>query len=142
MKQLLVFVLFAALFCWLMFSPVYKHVLVVRQALLQQEVDYLLEVGASGTYGYIDAEMLEQSKIRLAGFGFRADQIEYSLSSTTGAPPDDPSAPLVRGTGIRLTIRYPYDNLLDIDRLIGIAPPSAAARLVASGMKMSEYVPY
>lgn len=142
MKQLLVFVLFAALFCWLMFSPVYKHVLVIRQSLLQQEADYLLEVGASGTYGYIDAEMLAQSRSRLAGFGFQADKIEYRLASTTGAAPDDPAAPLMRGTGIRLTIRYPYDNLLDIDRLIGIAPPPASARLTAGGMKMSEYVPY
>ncbi len=68
MKQLLVFVLFAALFCWLMFSPIYKHVLVIRQALLQQEVDYMLEIGASGKYGYIDSWMVEQSRSRLAGY--------------------------------------------------------------------------
>ncbi len=140
MKQLLVFVLFSALFCWLMFSPVYKHVLVIRQALLQQEADYLLEIGASGRYGYIDGGMLAESRSRMAAYGFQPGSLEYEVSSTTGAPADDPSRPLGRGTGLRLVIRYPYDNLLDIDRLIGIQPPSASARLTAAGMKMSEYV--
>lgn len=28
--------------------PVYKHVVIVRQAVLQKEVDYLLEIGANG----------------------------------------------------------------------------------------------
>lgn len=141
MKQLLVFVLFSAIFCWLMFSPVYKHVLVIRQALLQQETDYLLEIGASGRFGYIDGDMLAESRSRLAAHGFRPAEIEYEVSSTTGAPADDDSAPLPRGTGIKLVIRYPYDNLLVIDRLIGIEPPPEEARLSAGGMKMSEYVP-
>ena len=141
MKQILVFVLFAAMFCWLMFSPVYKHVLIIRQALLQQEADYLLEIGASGRFGYIDNGMLMQSRERLAGYGFQPEQLEYAVSSTSGQPAGDPNAPLERGTGLRLSIRYPYDNMLDIDRLIGIAAAPAAARLSANGMKMSEYVP-
>jgi hypothetical protein len=141
MKQLLVFVLFAGLFCWLMFSPVYKHVLVIRQALLQQEADYLLEIGASGRFGYIDGGMLAESRDRLAAHGFQSGRLEYEVSSTTGASADNPFAPLARGTGLKLTIRYPYDNLLDIDRLIGVQPPSDAARISAGGMKMSEYVP-
>ncbi|MBB6694826.1 hypothetical protein H7B90_25855 [Cohnella xylanilytica] len=141
MKQLLVFLLFAATFCWLMFSPVYKHVLVIRQALLQQEADYLLEVGASGRYGYIDAAMIGESKARLARHGFDPSRLEYTVGSTTGADAGLPSLPLPRGVGIKLTIRYPYERLLDIDRLIGIEPPSASEGISAAGMKMSEYVP-
>jgi hypothetical protein len=140
MKQLLVFILFSAMFCWLMFSPIYKHVLIIRQALLQQEADYLLEVGASGRYGYIDGGMLAASRDRLAAYGFQPGKLEYEVSSTTGEPADNPSAPLPRGTGLRLVIRYPYENLLNIDRLIGVEPP-LGARLAAQGLKMSEYVP-
>jgi hypothetical protein len=141
MKQLLVFILFAAMFCWLMFSPIYKHVLVIRQALLQQEADYLLEVGASGRYGYIDGGMIAESRVRLADYGFEPTLLEYEVSSTTGAAVDDAYAPLPRGTGIRLVIAYPYENLLNIDRLIGIQPPDEQARIGGRGMKMSEYVP-
>lgn len=141
MKQLLVFVLFAALFCWLMFSPTYKHVLVIRQALLQQEVDYMLEIGASGKYGYIDSWMVEQSRSRLAGYGFSPSVLEYEIYSTSGADSGDPTSPLPRGTGLQLRIAYPYENLLDIDRLIGLSPPSEHARISGRGMKMSEYVP-
>jgi len=142
MKQLLVFVLFAGMFCWLMFSPVYRHVLVMRQALLQQEADYLLEIGSSGRFGYIDRHMIEESRSRLAAYGFRPGNLEYFVASATGEPADDPSRPLMRGTGLKLTIRYPYDRLLDIDRLMGIRPPPESARITASGMKMSEYVPW
>jgi hypothetical protein len=141
MKQLLVFVLFASLFCWLMFSPVYKHVLLIRQALIQQEVTYLLEMGASGRYGYIDQEMVTESRERLSAYGFDPNRLSYEIASTSGAVADDRFAPLPRGVGLRLTIRYPYDNLLDLDRLIGLAPPANDARLSASGMKMSEFVP-
>ncbi|TJY38514.1 hypothetical protein E5161_20240 [Cohnella pontilimi] len=141
MKQLLVFVLFAGMFCWLMFSPIYKHVLVIRQALLQQEANYLLEIGASGRFGYIDGAMLAESRARLAQHGFQAAALEYEVSSTTGVSADDASAPVPRGAGIRLVIRYPYDRLLDIDRLIGVEPPPEEARLAAGGMKMSEFVP-
>lgn len=101
MKQILVFVLFAGLLCWLMFSPIYKHVLIVRQAVLQQEVDYLLEIGASGTYGYISEEMQEQSRQRMARFGMQADKIEYKLATTSGVAASNPSAPVVRGTAFR-----------------------------------------
>jgi hypothetical protein len=141
MKQLLVFVLFAALFCWLMFSPIYKHVLVIRHALLQQEADYLLEVGASGQFGYIDGAMLAQSRARLAEHGFEAAKVEYDVTTTTGLAANDALSPVPRGVGIRLSIRYPYDNLMQIDRLIGIQPPGEEARIAAGGLKMSEYVP-
>jgi hypothetical protein len=140
-KQLLVFVLFSALFCWLMFSPIYKHVLVIRQALLQQEVDYMLEIGASGRYGYIDREMVDDSRGRLAEYGFTSALLEYEIESTSGADSGNSMLPLPRGTGIRLRISYPYENLLHIDRLIGLAPPSEDARISGRGMKMSEYVP-
>lgn len=141
MKQLLVFLLFSSLFCWLMFSPVYKHVLVLRQALLQQEADYLLEVGASGRFGYIDAGLIEESKSRLAESGFEPARLQYSVASTSGAEADNAEQPLVRGEGIKLTIRYPYDGLLNIDRLIGLEPSATEPYLSAGGMKMSEYVP-
>ncbi|MFC4601924.1 hypothetical protein [Cohnella hongkongensis] len=141
MKQLLVFLLFAALFCWLMFSPIYKHVLVIRQALLQQEVDYMLEIGASGRYGYIDGGMIEESRSRLAQYGFSPSLLEYEIHTTSGADGGNPASPLPRGTGLRLRIAYPYENLLDIDRLIGVAPLSQDARISGRGMKMSEYVP-
>ncbi|THF72989.1 hypothetical protein [Cohnella fermenti] len=140
MKQLLVFLLFAGMFCWLMFSPVYKHVLVLRQALLQQEADYLLEVGASGRYGYIDETLIEASKTRLAESGFEPEKLVYAVGASSGAEAGDASAPLARGEGLKLTIRYPYDGLLNIDRLIGLEP-EAGAMLSAGGMKMSEYVP-
>jgi hypothetical protein len=140
-KQLLVFVLFAALFCWLMFSPIYKHVLVIRQALLQQEADYMLEVGASGKYGYIDAGMVAESRDRLSQYGFSPSQLNYEISTTTGAEGGNAAIPLPRGTGIKLLISYPYENLLQIDRLIGLDPPSEDARIAGGGMKMSEYVP-
>lgn len=141
MKQLLVFVLFAAMFCWLMFSPIYKHVLIIRQALLQQEVDYLLEIGASGRYGYIDGAMIEASRERLAVYGFAPAMLEYEVSSTSGALAGSAAAPLLRGDGLRLRLAYPYERLLDIDRLVGVAPPSADARISGRGMRMSEYVP-
>ncbi|CAM4337103.1 hypothetical protein FHS16_002648 [Paenibacillus endophyticus] len=141
MKQILIFVLFAALLCWLMFSPIYKHVLIVRQAVLQQEVDYLLEIGASGGYGYISSAMQEQSRQRLAGFGMRPEDISYELVSTNGQSASNPYDPLPRGTGISLTMSYPYEQLFEIDRLIGLTPPLPSDRMKAFGMKMSEYVP-
>lgn len=141
MKNILVFILFAAILCWMMFSPIYKHVLIVRQAVLQQEVDYLLEVGASGTYGYIDEAMMEQSRERLAGFGMRPEAVSFEVVSETGDAATDSSAPLPRGTGIKLTMSYPYEDLFQIDRLIGLTPPSPDEMMRAFGMKMSEYVP-
>lgn len=141
MKNILVFVLFAAILCWLMFSPIYKHVLIVRQAVLQQEVDYLLEVGASGTYGYIDEAMMMQSRERLSGFGMRPEAVEYEVTSESGVAATNSSFPLLRGTGIKLTMSYPYEDLFQIDRLIGLTPSSPDQRMRAFGMKMSEYVP-
>lgn len=142
MKQILIFILFSAMLCWLMFSPIYKHIVIVRQALIQQEVDYLLEVGASGTYGYINAAMLEQSRQRLAKLGLQPQWLEYELHTATGVEAGNSARPVPRGTGISLTISYPYENLFMIDRLIGVEPIAADARMRAFGMKMSEYIPY
>lgn len=141
MKQILVFILFAAMLCWFLFAPMYKHVLLIRHAVLQQEVDYLLEVGANGAHGYIDAAMMNESRIRLADRGFNTGQLQYDVSTTSGANGTNPSVPLLRGVGIKLTITYPYERLFLIDRLIGIAIPGETERMGASGMKMSEYVP-
>jgi len=140
-KTILVFVLFATSLCWLMFSPVYKHVLVVRQAVLQKEVDYLLEVGASGAYGYIDGAMIAASRTRLDSYGMDGGAAEYQVSTTSGAGGTSAASPAIRGTGIGLTIRYPYERLFEIDRLLGMTPPDPAASMSASGLKMSEYVP-
>ncbi|MFD1954316.1 hypothetical protein ACFSL6_09030 [Paenibacillus thailandensis] len=141
MKNILVFVLFAGIVCWMMFSPIYKHVLIVRQAVLQQEVDYLLEVGASGAYGYISDAMLDESRRRLERFGLKPDEVEFEVGTTDGSDGGDPSRPLRRGTGISLAASYPYEDLLRIDTLIGIAVPSEDDRLRAYGIRMSEYVP-
>lgn len=141
MKQMLVFVLLSGLLCWFMFAPVYKHVVIMRQAVLQQEVDLLLEWGASGRYGYIGADMTVESRQRLAERGFDPEQLQYTVTTTSGLPGTDPDNPVVRGTGVGLTIRYPYASIFDIDRLIGLTPPAVGSYMGASGMKMSEYVP-
>jgi len=141
MKQLVLFILLSGLVCWMMFAPVYKHVAIMRQALLQQEVDYLLEVGASGTYGHISEAMILASRERLAERGFDPDDLVYEVSTTSGVDATDSARPVPRGTGIRLVIRYPYKNLFVIDRLVGASGPDPAGMMSASGMKMSEYVP-
>lgn len=139
MKQLLMFVLLATTLCWVMFAPVYKHVYILRQALLQQEVDYLLEVGASGQYGYISASHIDQSRARLESFGLDAAQLVYEARSTTGQSANSASQPVPRGEGISLTISYPVDGLFMIDQLVGVRPPSQQ-HIKAYGVQMSEYV--
>ncbi|WJH37128.1 hypothetical protein N6H14_16510 [Paenibacillus sp. CC-CFT747] len=141
MKQIVVFLMFAALLCWFMFAPIYKHVLIVRQAVLQKEVDYMLEVGANGSNGFIGPDAVLESRSRLEERGFRPGDIRYEISTTTGVGATDPDIPVQRGTGIRLRISYPYEHLFQIDRLAGIVPPGPDERMAAAGMKMSEYVP-
>lgn len=141
MRQLLLFVLFAAMMCWMMFSPIYKHVVIVRQAVLQQEVDYLLEVGASGTYGYIGSGMLQQSAERLERLGLRPEELAYVAETTSGVSATNPGVPVPRGTGMALELSYPYENLFMIDALIGLNPIGPDERMRAYGMRMSEYVP-
>lgn len=141
MKQILVFILFSATLCWLMFAPVYKHIMIVRQALLQKEVDYLLEVGANGTHGYIDTSMINASKLRMADRGFNPSGLAYVVTTNSGVSGTNTSVPVLRGIGLGLQISYPYQRLFVIDRLIGIAVPAETDRMGASGMKMSEYVP-
>ncbi len=141
MKQLLVFALTAGLLCWMMFSASYKHVAVVRHALLQKEVDYLLEMGANGSYGYIHADMVEQSKSRLEERGFVSGDLTYEVATTSGIPGHLYTQPVPRGTGLQLTIRYPYGRLFTIDRLIGMPAPDPSLDMAATGIKMSEYVP-
>ncbi|OAS19233.1 hypothetical protein [Paenibacillus oryzisoli] len=141
MKQILVFILFATMLCWFMFAPVYKHIIIVRQAVLQKEVDYLLEVGANGRHGYINAAMIAASRERMAERGFMVDELAYAVATDSGISGMDASAPVWRGTGLRLTITYPYQRLFVIDGLVGISVPLASDRMGATGMKMSEYVP-
>lgn len=141
MKQILVFVLFAGMLCWALFAPVYKHVIVFRQAMLQKEVDYMLEVGANASHGYVDWNAVEASRERLRQHGFKPELLTYGVSATSGASASDPTAPVLRGAGIELVISYPYEGLFRIDGLLGIALPDEDARMAASGLKMSEYTP-
>lgn len=108
---------------------------------MQKEVDYMLEVGASGRYGYIDGAMVQASRDRLADMGFQASQLQYNVTATDGSGGSDPGQPVPRGEGIRLSISYPYGNLFGIDRLLGIAAPDGQERMGATGLKMSEFVP-
>ncbi|NEW09161.1 hypothetical protein GK047_24610 [Paenibacillus sp. SYP-B3998] len=141
MKQILVFILFATLLCWFMFSPVYKHVIIIRQALLQKEVDYMLEIGSNGRHGYINETMIIASKERMKEQGFVASDLVYEVTTTSGAGGMDASQPVWRGIGITLKLTYPYHRLFVIDQLIGINVPAQTDRMGAVGMKMSEYVP-
>ncbi|MNR29092.1 hypothetical protein D3C85_1464560 [compost metagenome] len=141
MKQILVFILFATLLCWFMFAPVYKHIIIVRQAVLQKEVDYLLEVGASGSHGYINSAMIAESRARLAERGFVPGDIAYEVETSTGVSGMNAASPVWRGTGLRLKMTYPYQRLFVIDQLVGITVPAESDRMGATGMKMSEYVP-
>lgn len=141
MKQILAFLLLALIMVWFTFAPVYKHILILRQALLQKEADYLLEVGASGRFGYIDSTMQDASRQRLEEAGFEPHKIEYTVSTTSGVSATRSDIPVVRGTGIRLVITYPYGNLFGIDRLLGVGAPDGLERMGAAGIKMSEYVP-
>lgn len=141
MKQLLVLVLSATIICWLMFSPIYKHVLIMRHAALQKEVDYLLEIGASARFGYIDQQMIAASKTRLQEKGFLLHDLTYRVETTTGQNGMDPQSPALRGVGIKLEITYPYHRLFVVDQLIGLSTPDPTDRMGAQGMKMSEYVP-
>lgn len=141
MKQLLAFILLSSMLCWLMFTPVYRHVLIMRHAALQKEVDYLLEIGASGNYGYIDSEMITASKLRLQEVGFDPSKLNYEVAATNGHNATLPYSPVPRGEGIYLHISYPYENVFVLDQLIGMASPAPSETLGAAGMKMSEYVP-
>jgi len=140
MKQILVFIMFSTIICWMMFAPIYKHVLITRQAILQQEVDYLLEVGASGQYGYISGNMIDQSKQRLARFGLTTGSLQYEVSSTEGQTFINDSYRVSRGDGIALSLTYPYERLTAIDALIGIEPLPEGQLMRAYGVRMSEYV--
>ncbi|BFT69410.1 hypothetical protein [Paenibacillus sp. P36] len=141
MKQLLVFVLLVAMLCWFMFAPVYKHVIIVRQAVLQKEVDYLLEIGANGRHGYINQSMIQESRNRMESRGFTPGELVYTIETTTGTGGTDATSPVWRGAGLSLKLTYPYQRLFVIDRLVGITVPAETDRMGASGMKMSEYVP-
>lgn len=140
MKQILVFILLSGLLCWLMFAPIYKHVAIMRHALLQQEVDYLLEIGANGDHGYISSAMLEQSRQRLAEKGFNPDSLVYTVRTSTGISAMNSESPVPRGTGIELRITYPFGHLFTLDQLIGLNGPEPDKKMAAYGMKMSEYV--
>lgn len=139
MKQILTFILFATMICWILFSPIYKHVVLTRQAVIQQEVDFLLEVGASGKYGYVTDALIVDSKKRLAHLGFNPDQLRYEISSSMNFTPTVEQR-LPRGEVLTVTISYPYEKLFAIDALIGIEPFGEHERMRSYGVKMSEYV--
>lgn len=138
MKPLLVFVLMASMLCWMMFAPTYKHVHLMRWAVLQSEADYLLEIGANASHGYIDEAMIASSRLRLTARGFQAELLEYVISAEDGTPAHLATMPVPRGVGMQLVIQYPVSELLSIDRMIGIDTP-AASWIVAEGWRMSEF---
>lgn len=140
MKGILSFVLLSGVICWMMFSGVYTHVLLSRQVLLQQEVNYLLEVATQARYGYISSSLITESKARLASHGLEEGNLTYLISSTTGQSAEDALHPIPRGEGIILKISYPFDGLLDINQLVGIHPPSSDAKINGFGQRMSEYI--
>ncbi|MCR8657059.1 hypothetical protein [Paenibacillus endoradicis] len=140
MKQILAFIMFSTIICWMMFAPIYKHVLITRQAILQQEVDYLLEIGASGQYGYISNNMIDQSKQRLKRFGLTTGSLQYEVSSTGGQLFINDGYRVSRGDGIALSLTYPYERLTAIDALIGISPVPEGQLMRVYGVRMSEYV--
>jgi hypothetical protein len=111
---------------------------IMRQALLQQEVDYLLEVSTSGQYGYIPVGLIEQSRTRLARFGLNPQLLVYDAQSTLGHAVIA-AAHVPRGEGIALHISYPMENLFAIDSLIGVEAPDKQY-ISAYGVQMSEYV--
>ena len=135
-SPILVIVILAPLLVWLMLKPTYQHVLILRHAVIQKEVDYLLEQGAR--LGYVSTDMQNDSKQRLIDRGFESGKLEYSITSDTGSSATDPLNPLTRGIGLIVEISYPYDNTFLIDRLIGIDPPPATDRLKAKGIQMIE----
>lgn len=139
MKQILAFILFASLFCWLLFSPIYKHVVLTRQAVIQQEVDFLLEVGASGQYGYVSEQLIAQSKKRLGELGFNIEKLQYDITSSLHFTPTEQFR-LPRGEILIVEVSYPYENMFLIDALIGIEPFGEHERMRSYGVKMSEYV--
>jgi phage replication-related protein YjqB (UPF0714/DUF867 family) len=85
--------------------------------------------------------MVSDSKQRLEDRGFDSVDLLYIVTATNGEDGSNPNNPIQRGVGISLEISYPYHNLFEIDRLVGITPPDPGSRMAAAGMKMSEYVP-
>jgi hypothetical protein len=85
--------------------------------------------------------MLQESRLRLAARGLTSSDVLYEVTTSNGSVGTDPTQPVLRGNGIQLLITYPYQRLFEIDRLVGISPPDSSSRMIASGMKMSEYVP-
>lgn len=141
MKQILTFILFSAILCWALFSPIYRHVAVLQQSLLQNEVDFLLEVGANSSHGYISETMMAESRLRLAERGFVPEQIIYDVSTHSGVSGTNRFAPVLRGDSLILEISYPYGNLFTIDRIMGISTPAELGFFRAKGIRMSEFVP-
>jgi hypothetical protein len=139
-KAILSFVLLAGIFCWLIFSGIYYHVLIMRQTYLQQEANYLLQVVTQAKYGYVSSSELSQSKNRLAEKGFSISKLVYQIYSSTGQSALDSTDPVPRGQWISIKIQYPYDGLLAINKLIGMPVPAPSAKISGFGQQMSEYV--
>lgn len=99
----------------------------------------MLEVGASGNYGYIDQSLIADSKKRLAGLGFNPDKLEYDITSSLNFTPSLQQR-LPRGEILIVEISYPYENLFLIDTLIGVDPIGEHERMRSFGVKMSEFV--
>lgn len=140
MKAILSFILLAGVFCWLIFSGMYHHVLLLRQGALEQEVELMLETATQAQNGYVSASAIEQAMQHFEAKGMSRQKVQLSISSTTGSSATNPLTPIPRGDGIRIQASYPYDGILNINRLVGMVVPGESDRFSYSATRMSEYV--
>ena len=140
MKAILSFVLLAGVFCWLIFSGMYNHTLLLRQGALEQEVELMLETATQAQNGYVSATMIERAMQHFEAKGMSRNKVQFTTSSTSAQSASNPLTPIPRGEGIRIQASYPYDGLLNINRLIGMVVPGDTDRFSYSATRMSEYV--
>lgn len=140
MKAILSFILLSGIFCWLIFSGMFHHALLLRQGALEQEVGLLLEKATQAQYGYVSSAMIEEAMQHLEAKGMSRQKVQFSITSTTASSATNPLTPIPRGEGIQIQASYPYDGLLTINRLIGMVVPDSSARFSYRASRMSEYV--
>jgi hypothetical protein len=140
MKAILSFVLLSGVFCWLIFSGMYNHALLLRQGALEQEVQLLLETATQAQNGYVSASMLERAMQHFEAKGMSRSKVQLTITSSNGQSAINARTPIPRGEGIHIQASYPYDGLLNINRLIGMIVPGESERFTYTASRMSEYV--
>lgn len=140
MKVILSFVLLSGVFCWLIFSGMYNHALLLRQGALEQEVELMVETATQAQNGYVSSAMIARAMNHFEAKGMSPSKVQLTISSSTAQSATNPLTPIPRGEMIRIQASYPYDGLLNINRLIGMVVPSSTERFSYSATRMSEYV--